>query len=456
MKKYIYTYIICIVSLYSCSLDLDINDEITGLDAIDGVKIAKENLASIYLSYPKNRLFFSQISDDFLPNTDIKDSQYSYNLYKWEANSLALISDSLWIEYYRTIAKANLLLEAIENIFLIDSKEIEDLNNIKAQALCLKALCEMDLMEIYSSQESNLGIILKNSSKMESLARATVEQSYDDIEILLYKAIGLFSGSEIKNESFNINSARFLLAKNYLNYGEYEKCNQVCESLISENVLTDNFDDYKNSWIVPLDNKEVILFVENESYYFNDIYDSSSQKYEYDLNTDIVFTTDDYRKQVSVLYEDITQVGGAIETIAFIGKYRTNITDQTPRDILLIRTAELYYIYAESLIKSSKRQEAIEVLNSILSVRNASIYEEWQGDFLEFLLTEKQKEFVGESQRYFDLKRNNKSIQKASYNNSDIRRTIYQDDFRWLLPIPKVEIQQNANAKQNPEWESII
>ena len=347
-------------------------------------------------------------------------------------------------------------MEAIENIFLIDSKEIEDLNNIKAQALCLKALCEMDLMEIYSSQESNLGIILKNSSKMESLARATVEQSYDDIEILLYKAIGLFSGSEIKNESFNINSARFLLAKNYLNYGEYEKCNQVCESLISENVLTDNFDDYKNSWIVPLDNKEVILFVENESYYFNDIYDSSSQKYEYDLNTDIVFTTDDYRKQVSVLYEDITQVGGAIETIAFIGKYRTNITDQTPRDILLIRTAELYYIYAESLIKSSKRQEAIEVLNSILSVRNASIYEEWQGDFLEFLLTEKQKEFVGESQRYFDLKRNNKSIQKASYNNSDIRRTIYQDDFRWLLPIPKVEIQQNANAKQNPEWESII
>jgi hypothetical protein len=77
-------------------------------------------------------------------------------------------------------------------------------------------------------------------------------------------------------------------------------------------------------------------------------------------------------------------------------------------------------------------------------------------ELLEKILDEKQKEFVGEGLRFFDLKRLNKDIIRYKVDSESIDRTISADDFRRVFPIPLSEIKQNKKIEQNPGWESII
>ena len=58
MKKIIYL-LLFIVNI-ACSLDLPVEDQITGLDAIDNVATANESLSGIYNAFPTEKVIFSK------------------------------------------------------------------------------------------------------------------------------------------------------------------------------------------------------------------------------------------------------------------------------------------------------------------------------------------------------------------------------------------------------------
>jgi hypothetical protein len=60
------------------------------------------------------------------------------------------------------------------------------------------------------------------------------------------------------------------------------------------------------------------------------------------------------------------------------------------------------------------------------------------------ILLERMKEFVGEGQRFFDLKRYGRGIVKTTP-----AVVVAFDDFRILPPIPQREVDGNPNLKQN-------
>lgn len=444
----------CFITI-SCSLDIPVEDEITGLDAIDNVAIANEALSSIYIAYPKNKIDFSILADDFYPNHTIDDNKYSYNLYHWKTAELISLSKSIWAEYYSTINKANVLLNRIPFIKTTNKKEKKELQYIHAQTLCLKAYAFFELIEIYTptyneTKKNELGIILKNKIASEELPRSTLENSYKETESLLLQAIALFNEGNKTVFRFSKRSAKALLAKVYMNWNKYEKAIKLCNELIATSTI--NKTSFTAMW-QNLENKdEVLLAFENTSSYFSSIYDSNHNNDEYYINRLITLTADDIRKESSFITKPFRMLDNSVINVNHLGKYRTKITDTEPTPIAAIRIAELYFIKAECLYKLRKNTEAITTINNLLLLRKASTPIVTIAE----MLTEKQKEFLGEGIRYFDAKRNKIKLEKVDYKKNQAIYKINSTDFRWQLPIPPYEIKQNKNIHQNKDWDKYI
>ena len=69
---------------------------------------------------------------------------------------------------------------------------------------------------------------------------------------------------------------------------------------------------------------------------------------------------------------------------------------------------------------------------------------------LEKILTERQKEFFAEGQRYFDLKRNALPIVKDT--NCELNCNVPISNRLFVIPIPYYEVNINPNIKQYPDW----
>lgn len=450
MKKL--AYILLIIFITACSLDFPVEDEITGLDVIDNVAIANESLSSVYRAFPKNtRIEFSKLADDFYPNHTIDDNIPSYNLYKWEKRELTFLSNELWAAYYKTIVNANVLLNRINAIAPQTTSEQEELQFIQAQALCLKAYAFFELIQIYApayneTTKNELGIIIKNNIASEELPRSSLEESYKQTEILLLQAISLFTKENETLFRFSKRSAKALLAKVYLNWNKYEKAIKLCNELLP--AATINETSFSLMW-ENLENKnEVLLALEGALSYFSDIYDTEQNDDEYYINNTITFTPNDVRKDNSFINQPFRMLDNSVVNVNFLGKYRTVIADVNPKSIAAIRVAELYFIKAECLYKLSRNTEAITIINNFLSLRKATT----TVATLDEMLKEKQKEFIGEGLRYFDIKRNAKNLPRVNYKTNTEVFSVLTNDFRWQLPIPASEIKDNKNVQQNKGW----
>ena len=97
------------------------------------------------------------------------------------------------------------------------------------------------------------------------------------------------------------------------------------------------------------------------------------------------------------------------------------------------------------------------MVNSFLQIREGKVRLSMTSDtqtILNQLLVEKQKEFVGERHRFFDLKRNQLPIER--YSTSGVLNSIPANDFRWTLPIPPSEVKYNTEIKQNRNWDIFV
>ncbi len=464
LKKYkflVFLEVVAIVLLTSCSLDFPVEDEITGFDAIDNVFIANETLSGIYIAYPKNKISFSKLADDFYPNHTIYDNIADYEFYKWNPHEIQVLANYLWNSYYSAISKANVLLDRVGEIRTETGEEQQKLKEIKAEALCLKALFFFDLIQIYcetygETTKNNLGIILKNEVKSEELSRSSLEDSYKATEKLLLEAIPNFS--EIENTSYRFSkiSAKTLLAKLYFNWKKYDKAIDLCDEIIAQKAITPAGFDAIWTDLQKSDKNiivsETILAMEETLSYFSEIYDEQQNEDEYYLNLNIVFENTDVRKPSAIITDTFIKSDNSKIEVNYLGKLRIDVQDTEAKSVPIFRLAELYFIKAESEYHLGKEVEAKEIINSFLELRNASLITISGEDFLKELLKEKQKEFVGEGLRYFDLKRNHFSLDRVNSTDNEFLFSILPTDYRWVFPVGETEMKHNKNVENNKGW----
>jgi len=132
-------------------------------------------------------------------------------------------------------------------------------------------------------------------------------------------------------------------------------------------------------------------------------------------------------------------------------------TTASRRDIFLARLAETYLIRAEAYIKmGAKQTEAKNDINVVRTRAGAANINESEAT-IDYILDERAREFAGEYNRWYDLKRTGKLVQYVSAYNPDVPSEANMKgsdgQYKVLRPIPQDAIGLNsATVVQNPGY----
>lgn len=117
---------------------------------------------------------------------------------------------------------------------------------------------------------------------------------------------------------------------------------------------------------------------------------------------------------------------------------------------VILRLAEMYLIAAEAELNLNNKQEGAKYINVVrrrAAVKGHESEMEIAPDqlTLDFILDERARELGGEQQRWFDLKRTGKLIERVKKYNPDAKENI--KDYHTLRPIPQTQLDAVINKQ---------
>lgn len=134
----------------------------------------------------------------------------------------------------------------------------------------------------------------------------------------------------------------------------------------------------------------------------------------------------------------------------FLDPSRQTISQQQgQRDAYVIRLAEMYLIVAEAEMMLGNTSEAVEYMNVVrrraaLPGKEAEMEITADQLTLDFILDERAREFAGEQQRWFDLKRTGKLVERVRAFNPDAAPNI--QPYHLVRPIPQAQLDAVSNS----------
>ena len=128
-------------------------------------------------------------------------------------------------------------------------------------------------------------------------------------------------------------------------------------------------------------------------------------------------------------------------------------SSQGERDMVMMRSGEAYLIAAEAYLELNNTTDAAARLTTLRS-RAGLTTAVVPGDVdLDFILDERARELTGEVNRWMDLKRTGKLIERTLAHNPHAALNNALKEKHLLRPIPQSEIDASANSiTQNPNY----
>jgi len=476
MKRIIYALILLTLVFGSCSedwVDMKPTTEVVSAEAIKNLVDAEYAINGIYSTlqnyeyYGARMQYYADVTGDDMQatGTNKRSSQY----YMMISNTDNVYS-SLWALPYRVIRYSNIVLSQIDDLEVIASEE-DKRNDIKGQALALRALALFDVTRVFGNTylkdngASRGACIITEVVGPEYMPeRNTVAQCYVQVINDLNAAIPLLKST--KNDGkINRWGAKTLLSRVYLYKGDNENALIEAEEAIT-GALANGYrlwtnTEYSSStaaWksrFTPEVLFEVVNTVSDRAGNDGIAYLMLRSGY-----NDIVMT----ESFLALLNEDPNDVRHKVTKLetssssfnktrpVYLTKYTGPETDVRNANIPLIRLSEAYLNAAESAVKTLDNDKAITYLDAI--VKRANPANTVSGTVtLEQVIKERRKEFVGEGHRQFDALRNNETIVRTGGWHIpgliDDVKSYNRDYFHAILPIPRYEMDANINMKQN-------
>ena len=220
---------------------------------------------------------------------------------------------------------------------------------------------------------------------------------------------------------------------------------------------------YKKLWEQEPCDECIFSLHTTNSYYTDMNYERKKGDY-FTINSTLtqLYADNDIRYEATVYPQKMPGESiGETLPVLYLGKYNKQNWNYKPiQYINKLRVSGICFILAEAYCQDQKGHDALalEVINNYLAQREAPLLDTSLSGapLLKAILQEKWKEFAGEGERYFDLKRYRKSL-LSDWNLSAAMKNkpIKPDDYRWLFPIPKGEYLYNENISQNAGWTKI-
>ncbi len=431
--------------------------------AITNKKGAEAAVAGLYNElqngsyYGRNFQILSDVS------ADIAQSVGSWDFYR-EMDTYVVTDGNtevgnFYFRAYRTINQAN---NIIAQVPLVTNATDAEKNAYIGQAYFVRALAFFDLTRVFGGVPGVIGtlgvpIVTKPSTKIDESsfpARPTLQQSYDQVEKDLLKALELLPeslGSIDVNRSQVVKAtsrallSRFYLyvnkmddVKNYatlvINDAKYTRLASYAGifsgKLTTESIFELNFSSADQSgirnWYFPSAGGGRGDLVAHDNFYKEataDPKDTRGQLFGYDVTSKVYYPTK-YQK------------AGNIDNIH------------------ILRIAEMYLNRAEARAKTGDEVGAMEDLNVIHQRSGASALSiSGSQNILEAILQERKLEFAFEGHRWFDLIRTGQALNKLkNIDRKNQPPVSLTSAGRQVMPIPSFEMNSNKNMIQNEAY----
>ena len=391
----------------------------------------------------------------------------------------------LWSSAYSAILGCNKALTAIdEGKFSRDGVSDEQINNIKAENLFLRALAYFDLVRVYAQpygyikangitgvEAMGVPIVLKDDLSARP-SRNTVAEVYENLIIPdLVEAERLMSDSYVRAGVKDVVATvtkpviQALMARVYLHHEDWQLAADYATKVIKNGrfrLLSG--DRFVSMWdgsvdVAPQSGSEIIfeVYVSQSDGSRSDLGDyltapevAGGAGYgDVRVSNDLIDLYDATDVRLTGLTKTNSKYPGYRWSTKFPGKNGLLAYNNVP----VLRISEMYLIRSEAIYRGATVSgvTAIDDLNRVATNRNAEAY---ASVTLDNLFEESRKEFLFEGHIFFDMKRLQKSLVRTDYDLDPLTKNIDFPSYRWALPIPENDILYNDNMDQNPGYQS--
>lgn len=457
--------------LQSCDqLDLSPTDSIDATKAFRNLEDVNMGVLGAYAPMASTLIEVSAIVSDetMLPTENTVSNTAAH---RWIYDSSAGSVTSAFYEYYVTIDRANLVLEAIPNIPTNASTQ-NLMDQYKGELLALRAYCHFELLRAYASSYEPDGMGVPYMKKHEAIypARPTVQSNFDDINADLKAAKELIPDGFSDNIRITKTAVAAIQARVALYEKKWDDAITCASEVIDEEPLAPK-NDFGKIWTDESESEVVwkLARVAGDSrigaaffretggivlyapaFKLIDAYGSTTQR------------TDDVRFS-SYIKHDPARGAGGTKSAYLVNKYATGIVPNAPglTSVKLFRTGEMYLIRAEATLEKDNGTAGITAANKDLSdLRMARLYNyvhvpvSDKQSLLNAIYNERFKELAFEGHRFFDLKRRNLPVERRAEDaiNTSGALKLESTAAQYCFPIPAAEMKVNKNMDQNPHY----
>lgn len=377
----------------------------------------------------------------------------------------------LWSYAYYTIARANNVINNLDDKVGVDATQ-QQVNNVKAEALFIRALCYFDLVITYcqpynynATEDDKMGVPLVLVTENGKPARDSKENVYQQIVADLLQAESIMaddyvrSGVTDKAATPTKPAIQALLSRVYLYMNKWQEAANYATKVINnkkyELAPADAYAAMFSAATAPAGG-EIIFEVYGSDK--NEYWDNSGW-----AHLPYMTTTDDQGSHGDVcatkdLY-DLYSEGDVRKSMFkqhgndyFPTKYSGKPKDSDPKytNVPILRLSEMYLNRAEAIINGASVQgvTAESDLRKIATVRGAS---QTAAATKQGVFDERRRELAFEGHITADYARCNKSMTRKDFDDSKNKDVAFPS-YMWALPIPNRERTANPNVAQNPGY----
>lgn len=445
----------------------------------------------------------SELQTDLI---DIRQGNTGGKVYTWEEFTASEpATQSIWGEYYNSIANINVAIDGLETIKANGKEEIQKLNSYKGEMYLARALYYSKLVALFckaydpATADTDLGLPLLQQLLVNDLPeRSSLKQTYDFILSDIAKAQNLlFDNEEVPNQPgsqrMTSDAAKLLKARVLLYRGDWKQAYETAVSLIQSGTypLVNSIDALRQVWYDDKVQETLVqLFASKEEKVdanaLNNLY---TGEYVYSVNGQLfasytpaylpnqwvldLYEDADIRKSTYYAQKEIRRGDSDLtKDLHLVYKFpgnpelrsgRSSKAEHAPK---IFRIAEAYLIAAEAAYMDGNQLEAAGYLNALRTQRLATEITQTGMSLLQEIKNERVRELSFEGYRLMDLKRWKEGVDRSVKQPQDINFIVTNpaeqyhmlkksaDDFRMIWPIPSSEILRMGKdkLKQNSGW----
>ncbi|MBC7650522.1 MAG: RagB/SusD family nutrient uptake outer membrane protein [Deinococcales bacterium] len=456
--KYLFYTAFVGVMLVSCSKQIELapTDTFTDINAfrtINDAQLGTNEAYARYGAYLNTIYTVSLITDEAKLGFD--NSGQGAITYRYQSSSDAGDLNAAYGSYYFLIDQVNRVLDKLPNVIATTTEEPRR-NYIKAQLLALRGISHFGLLQSFcknynASEVKGVPIVLKSDiltqPKRNTMGEVMtqIEKDLSDASALL-PAVTVSSFSDTTLNQVNIAAYRARIA---LYKGDYTAAINYATTVISSVVKPlATSANFPGIW-TDANNMETLFRTR--------LANSTALGGLFTTTGNLIYIAPSDKLVASYAASDIrksTFIGG-VATKYYLNKYFTSSRGGRIVDMKNCRISEMYLIRAEAYAKNTIPDlvSGTADLNTLRTQRISGYVNQifaTTADLITAILDERYKELCFEGFRLFDLKRNGLSVQR---NLSDVTSTAWQTlatgDYKFILPIPQLEILANPNMVQN-------